>query len=210
MAAALRLRMDMFGEIVRLEIPGFAMPGVEADYDDPDLPYRVHLTVAAVHGKPVCTGLTAERREAGQPVTRRGLNALPVEQIVHAVVAEVAMKAEDSPGRRIYTPLGAANAGPLIAQLAPRRGRRRDPAARQELTRKVVTAYRELLAADVRQPKPLIAKELSISTSTVGALLAEARQQGLLGAAVPGRAGEFPEPPHVPACTDDAGEPDAR
>ena len=53
-----------------------------------------------------------------------------------------------------------------------------------------MTAYRELLAADVRQPKPLIAKELSISpSSTVGALLAEARQQGLLAAAVPGSSG---------------------
>ena len=73
-----------------------------------------HLTVAAVHGKPVyARGRPAERREGrAARYATRPRNALPVEQIGHAAVAEVAMKTEDSPGRRTYTPLGTAQAGP--------------------------------------------------------------------------------------------------
>jgi hypothetical protein len=38
---------------------------------------------------------------------------------------------------------------------------------------KVVTQYRDLLAAKIRLPKPTIARSLGISTSDVSALLAD-------------------------------------
>jgi hypothetical protein len=192
----LRMSMDMFGEFATLQEPGFALPKrIEAEFDNASLPYLVHLTVAVVHGQPVCTGLTAERRDGGPPVTRRGLNSLPVERIVREIVAQAVLKTEIRPGAVSYRLAGAPNAGPVLAQLAPRRGRRSDPEARRELIGKVVAAYRDLVANGVRQPKPAIARELSISESYVAALLTAARRQGLLGPAVPGRAGELPATP---------------
>ena len=142
---------------------------------------------------PVCTELAAERRPDGPPVTRRGLNAIPLERLVRLVAAQAAMSATPGDGLITYEPLNLDEARSVFAELTPRRGRRSDPSAREELTRKVVRAYRDLLASGVKQPKPVIAKELSISSSYVGTLLAEARRHGLLGAALPGRAGESPD-----------------
>jgi DNA-binding transcriptional regulator LsrR (DeoR family) len=58
---------------------------------------------------------------------------------------------------------------------------------------KVVIQYRNLLPV-TGHPKPAIAKSLGISASHVSALLAEARREGILGPAIPGRAGELPGP----------------
>jgi hypothetical protein len=209
----LRMSMDMFSEFAALEEPGFALPEtIKAEFDHASLPYLVRLTVSVVHGQPVCTGLTAERRDGGPPVTRRGLNSLPVDRIVREIVAQVVLKTETRPGAISYRPAGAPNAGPVLARLAPRRGRRSDPEARQELIGKVVAAYRELVDSGVRQPKPAIAREFSISQSYVAALLTAARRQGLLGPAIPGRAGELPVTPGAPgkADRDSDGGRDAR
>jgi hypothetical protein len=185
------MHIQFGGEITRIGESGFAMPEAQAEFHGPDLPYDLQMTVAVVHGQPVCTELTAARRDDGPPVTRRGLNALPLDRLVRWVAAQAAMKVTHGLGTVAYEGPGG-DVRSVLAELTPRRGRHSDPAAREDLTRKVVTAYRELLASGVRQPKPAIARELSISPSYVGALLAEARQQGLLGAAIPGRAGESP------------------
>jgi hypothetical protein len=199
----LRTSTDMFGEFAALEEPGFALPQkIDAEFDNASLPYLLHLTVAVVHGHPVCTGLTAERRDGGPPVTRRGLNSLPVERIVREVVAQTVLKTEARPGAISYRPAGTLEAGPVPAQLAPRRGRRSEPEARRELIGKVVAAYRDLVANGVSRPKPAIARELSISGSYVAALLTAARRQGLLGPAIPGRAGELPVTPTAPGRAD--------
>jgi hypothetical protein len=58
----------------------------------------------------------------------------------------------------------------------------------------VVQQYRDLTRAKVKKPKPDIAKNLTISPSYVGALLAQARHEGLLGPAAPGKAGEIADP----------------
>jgi len=195
----IKIHMALFGsEMTPLDIAGVAMPPIRAEIDDPMFPYQLELAVAVVHGKPVCTELTAERRPDGPPVTRRGLNAIPLDRLVRLVAAQSAVSATPGEGFISYEPLDLSEVRSVFAELTPRRGRRSDPVAREELTRKVVAAYRDLLASKVRQPKPVIAKELSISTSYVAALLAEARQQGLLGAAIPGRAGELPAAARTP------------
>jgi hypothetical protein len=134
--------------------------------------------------------LTAGQKDGGPPITRRGLNSRPVDQIVRAVAAQAALHAEHRPGAVTYRPVAPEEASALVAELAPRRGRRSDPDTMNHLIETVVRSYRDLLAAGVKQPKPAIARELSISPSYVGSLLAEARRRGLLGVAIPGRAGE--------------------
>jgi hypothetical protein len=178
------------GEFAELSVPGLALPQSAADVDIPDMPYVLRLTVSVVHGKPVCTSLAAEMRPGGIPVTRRGLNALPIERLVREVAAHLAARVQDGPGYRTYDlPPGDAEADVIRRELARRPGRRGDPDARTQLVERVAQEYKALLELQVtRQPKPLIAKKLGISTSYVGALLREARQRGILGPAVPGRA----------------------
>jgi hypothetical protein len=72
--------------------PDIAVPELNAEVDDPSIPYTLQLTVAVVHGKPVCTSLTANRRPDGAPVTRRGLNAIPVERLVRFAASSVAAR----------------------------------------------------------------------------------------------------------------------
>jgi hypothetical protein len=185
-----KISMDLGGAFAQLQNEGYALSPVTARVDHPDLAYALGIAVSVVHGQPVCTQLTVVQKDGGPPVTRRGLNSIPVDQIVRAVAAYAAVRTEHRPGVVVYRPVAPEEAGILRAELAPRRGRRSDPVARDQLIERVVRSYRDLIAAGVRQPKPAIARELSISQSYVGSLLAEARRRGLLGAAVPGRAGE--------------------
>jgi hypothetical protein len=182
------------GDFSVMQAPGMALSTLEAEVDDPGLPYVLQMTVRVVHGKPVCQSLAASRREGGRPVTRRGLNLLPVENLVREIAAAAAMKVETGPGYVTYDLITAS--GDFAAarrELSPARGRQPDPAVHDVLLRQVVEAYRDLLAEEIRKPKPVIAKKFMISQSYVGALLREARQRGWLGPAIPGRAGEATE-----------------
>jgi hypothetical protein len=186
----LRISMHLGVAFTPLRAEGYALSAITARVDDPNIPYILDIAVSVVHGQPVCTQLTAEQKDGGPPVTRRGLNSLPVDQIVRAVAAQAAVRAEYRPGIVTFEPVAPEDARSLLAELTPRRGRRSDPDARNQLIESVVRSYRDLLAAGVKQPKPAIARELSISPSYVGSLLAEGRRRGLLGPATPGRAGE--------------------
>lgn len=186
----MRIRTRIGGTFTALDGRDIAIPEIEASIDGPELPYRLHLVIAVVHGRPVCTSLTAERLPDGAPVTRRGLNSLPVDKLVRMAAAQSAATISRGDGWTSYDLVTPEQSASVLAGLTPRRGRRGDPGAREELVRKVVIAYRDLLAAKVKQPKPAIAKSLGISVSYVSALLADARRQGLLGPAIPGRAGE--------------------
>jgi hypothetical protein len=159
------------GDFAALHLPGKALPTLEAEVDDPGLPYVLQVTVRVVHGKPVCQNLAASRREGGRPVTRRGLNSLPVEQLVSEIAAAAVFNMETGPGYVAYDPITGSGERAARRQLAPPRGPQPDPAAHDVLIRRVVDAYRDLLAEGIRKPKPVIAKELSISQSYVASLL---------------------------------------
>jgi hypothetical protein len=182
------------GDFAALDIPGKVLPTLEAEIDDPELPYVLQVTVRVVHGKPFCQSLAASTREGGRPVTRRGLNSLPVEHLVREIAAAAAWKMETGPGYVAYDLIaGSSERAAVRRQLSPRRGPQPDPAAHDALIRRAVDAYRDLLAEEIRKPKPVIAKELGISQTYVASLLREARKRGWLGPAIPGRAGEASE-----------------
>lgn len=184
------MRIRVGGDFATLGIPGVALPPLEAEVDDSALSYLLHIMVEVVHGKPVCVGLEAFRRPGGMPITRRGLNSLPIERLVREIAAQAPWRKAAGPGYVTYDLIaGADERAAVRRQFEPRRGRRADPAAHDDLIRRAVTAYRELLPT-TSHPKPLIAAELGFSPSYVAALLREARQRGWLGPAIPGRAGE--------------------
>jgi hypothetical protein len=193
------MRVRVGGEITPLAgAPDVAVPELEVEVDDPSLLYVIRMTVAVVHGKPICMSLAAERRPDGPPVTRRGLNAIPVDRLVRAAAARSAMKVvNQGPGFVAYgfDPFSDDETSAVVVrEMEPRRGRPQDdPKARRELMQKVVDQYRDLLPI-TGHPKPLIAKSLQISTSYVSALLTQARREGILGPASPGRASEGDPP----------------
>ncbi len=128
-------------------------------------------------------------------MTRSGLAAIPVERLVlRAASAAGGFRAESEGDVIIVEPLTDEEQAELARRLQPRRGRRADPEARRRLMEQVVQQYRDLTRAQVKKPKPDIASNLKISQSYVGALLAQARREGVLGPAAPGKAGETADP----------------
>jgi hypothetical protein len=167
--------------------------GIKFRTDDASLPYIVTVEVRVLSGKPVCKALEAVQRAGGQPVTRRGLNALPVDAIMRTALSQYSAQLEPSAAdvktlRRSTT----AERDGIEARLRPARGRRGDEAARLALIRQVADMYRELVANGVLHPKPVIASRLGYSQSYIGSLVAKARRMKppMLGAAEPGRAGD--------------------
>jgi hypothetical protein len=153
------------GDFAALDIPVTALPALEAEIDDPELPYVLKMTVRVVHGKPFCQSLAASRREGGKPVTRRGLNSLPIVHLVREIAAAAVLKTETGPGYVAYEPImGSSEQAAVRRHLAPRRGAQPDP-AHDALVRQVVSAYRELLAAKIQKPKPIIANQIGFSQS---------------------------------------------
>jgi hypothetical protein len=75
--------------------PDLVVPHLESEFDDPELAYHVRMTIAVVHGKSVCTSITVTRRAGGAPVTRQGLNSLPVNQLVRQAVATRGRRADE-------------------------------------------------------------------------------------------------------------------
>jgi hypothetical protein len=141
--------------------------------DDATLPYivTVHLGVAA--GKPICRKLTAEQRSGGAPVTRRGLNAIPIGRIIEEVAQRWAIQINESAKTARFSTTGEKDR--IKQSMRPDRGRRGDPDARRLLVERVATLYNELVEQQIKHPKPAIAKELGYSASYIGALVAEAR-----------------------------------
>jgi hypothetical protein len=190
------VRLGRLAGNVELLEDGFALATrLQAEVDLESLPYVLTLDIGVLHGRPICLSLRADRRAGGSPVTRSGLATIPVERLVlRAAVEAGGLRAESQDGVIVVEPLTEAEQTELARRLRPRRGRRADPAARRQLMEQVVQQYRDLTRAQVKKPKPDIASNLAISQSYVGALLAQARREGLLGPAAPGRAGETEDP----------------
>lgn len=171
--------------------------------DEPEIsPYDVKMEVGVLHGRPICTSFTAVQRDGGPPVTRKGLNSTQVEKLIRKALTgtDAGPLMRSTPlktgGWRV-TPLSRADARDAYKATQPKRGARGDPAERQRKIEQVAAMYRDLIAAGIRQPKPPIAETLYLSASYVGALLAEARKQGLVPPAPErGRASLAPTEPH--------------
>jgi hypothetical protein len=186
---------------------GVAMAAkLDAHVDMPDLPYVLDVEVGVLHGDPICVSLRAQQRPGGPAVTRSGLNSIPVEQIVRFATAETAMSVSKQAEHNILRPLTPAEKAVEFRALQRPRGRRAEPGQQQLLVERAATMYRELTSSGVRHPKPVIATELSLSRSYVGALLGRARKQGLLATALKGRAGEMSEVDDEHAATTRRGQ----
>jgi len=164
-----------------------------ASVRDPRLGYDLELEIRVLYGRPICVSLEARQREGGPPITRSGLNSLPIDKIVRAASARHALRVRSSQkGTSTLSPATTEEQETARKALGPKLGRPGDPVARRERLIAVATAYQELTQAGVKHPRKALAGQFGYAPASMGRLIAEARKEGFLGAAPgPGRAGSI-------------------
>lgn len=186
------MRVSMGGPMTALRgMPDVVVPQLGIKVDDEGVAYDLEMTVAMVHGAPVCTALTATQRPGGPPVTRQGLNSLPLNRIVREAVAMGAWrKVAEGPGFTACDFMVPGTAEDALRAMPGGRHRPADPGTQDQRMRDAVKAYKELTGSGHTRPKPVIARSMGFTVSYVSKLLTRARREGLLGPARSGRAGE--------------------
>ncbi len=167
------------------------------DVGDPNLPYRLSLTVGAHRGRLVVEQAVISRRENDEPVNAIGLRKVAIESYLQRALQELRETHGFPVVSRTITGRGSRVTGNSFASAKewPRsegiRPRRRSPS---ELLPMVAQVYRAALLdpdpAVARRPSVEVGRRLHKSRTHAARLVAMARKEGLLGPARPGRAGE--------------------
>lgn len=163
--------------------------GVWTTFSGGRLPFPVHLrTSRSEDGRLICTALVITPGE--QEITARSLREIPLSQLLSRRGGRSANSES----------LGLSFAAAFMEALSPefegalaRPGPQGHP---REHFEGVAAAYREALIQSPRAPVQwlLDTETLHGSEATVRRWIRRARDMGLLGEAVPGRAGEFSKP----------------
>jgi hypothetical protein len=168
----------------------------------------------SLEGRLVATGLIVGPGEGGE-LTARSLRAIPLAQIV-ATLANLIAAYQDDPEdipdvvweaspeevsrgahRQTYRSLEALVSDLVLFRAETYEGPRARPGPKghpPEHFERVATAYREALIAHPRAPMKALAEQLHASDATVRRWVQRARDKGLLGSSVPGKAGETATP----------------
>ena len=166
---------------------------------DPELPYMLHLTIDARGGRLAVQQMVIVQRDGGPPVDATGLRRVAIDRYLRRALADLMAEPRGLLVRVVGPPFGAAGgstwaytaepSGADLQRVATIQRRRQSPA---ELLPKVAEAYRAALAdpATARRPSLEVARRLFKSRTHAARLVAMAREAGLLGPAIPGRAGE--------------------
>lgn len=177
---------------------------------------RVTLEVRIIDGRPTCVRLglralawTHDSRypkgddPASGPITGTTLRRIPLGRYLTHVSAHAVMRftrepndgplgpytIAGQPAWPVYDAPRASDHGAVLDVLAGKRGARRGIPLEESDLREVRDVYRAAL--DVGQPPTItVAQTMHVSRATASRWIAQAREQGYLGAAVPGRAGE--------------------
>jgi len=158
-----------------------------AEIDDPGYPYAVELEIAVRYGLPTCSRLVLSQRDGGEPVSSRGLRAVPLTRYLALATAQAALKAYPQvDGSVAYEPMWGEEVvrGPEDIE-GPR------PMSDEHL-REVARIYREAVGRGSNAPRRAIEADprWHASTATVGRWVQAARRRGFLRDAMPRRAGE--------------------
>jgi hypothetical protein len=133
-------------------------------------------------GRLVCTGLILGDAEPKE-LTARGLRSIPLAQIV-------AMLAQEAGDEGFWA---GALAGMIRRRAEPYQGPQTRPGPKghpADHYEQVAAAYRQALVDHPRAPMKALAAQLHVSDATVRRWVQRARDKGLLGPSVPGKAGE--------------------
>jgi len=140
------------------------------------LPYNVELMVGVENGRFVVDSLTARRRDGGPPVTSDGLRDVPVASLLRQAAQQMLVGLED---------VDDDSSGALVDDV---QGLLNDAQSETRL-RAIARSYRvAALLGD--PPTQAVADAFGVARSTAGRWIAQAREMGVLGPALPRRAGE--------------------
>ena len=173
---------------------------------DRDLPI-CHLRIVVERGRAVCDELRLERQPGGLPIGRALLHRIPVPEYVSRSVDNAGYWRMKGPGPVISTADGETHrrptepagegyvATPIVGVARTGRYKAANRAPRRPLSserlQEVADVYRRAFAKG-QHPTEAVRVEFEVSRSTASRWVKRARQEGLLGPAVPRRAGEGP------------------
>lgn len=155
--------------------------------DESGEPYDVALRLQRTEqGRVICTALVAGNVMpwSGQPVevTSRSLREIPIAELLGTAMASTAV-----PGAYGVAVSALLNALPEATFEHARPGPKGHT---EEHFKKVAIFYRHALSVAPDRPLEWLAAKMGVSTSTARRHVQRARDRGMLGPAVPGKAGE--------------------
>jgi hypothetical protein len=170
------------GAATRFVVPQrFTATGASADVG-------VKLTVETDdHGVARCTAIELRQLDGGEPITGATLRKLPSPtRLMREALAVAAGEVRALPDGGARADFGGHDVADFERHV--RRPRRGSPLSDEELDR-VAKVYRAALDRD-EPATQAVADELHLARSTAARWVAKARARGILGPALPGRAGE--------------------
>lgn len=146
----------------------------------------VRLTFEVVAGVPQCRRLEITATEGGREVRPSDVISVHVDHVLELIYSRIGLKVHEGSGLEPSWSGSPNPEGALQAVRSARRGRPRTmtPA----LLSQVAAIYREHVLEGT--PTAEVARRFSVSPRTARLYVQRARQAGLLGGSIPGRAGE--------------------
>jgi hypothetical protein len=168
--------------------PGFEIP-VFGEYSGTG-PFEWALTFAVVDGRPRCLEVRCLSRPGGPPITPEALHRFPLGQKLEEAVLMASRPVDEVPRRAARW----KNIEEVRAQRADvaahhrRSGNGRRKKITDEFLAEVAQVYRQNVATG--KPAQAVAEYCHYTSTSARRVIAQARQRGFLGPALPGRAGE--------------------
>jgi hypothetical protein len=133
------------------------------------------------------------RRPEGSPVSGAALREIPVDRILTDAMEEAAFEAvvgEDGAPKVVRVKDRPGAGAGLFSAYREATGKPRKQRVTTSRLREVAEVYRVASTTKRGRPKQAVAEAFHVSSSTASRWIRTARERGLLGEAIPGRAGE--------------------
>jgi transposase len=158
----------------------FVSTGLAGEHDP-----TVRLSFAVVDGVPQCRRVEITATDGGREVRPSDVHSVHLEHVLELVYSKVTFAVHDGSGLEQSWSATLGGEGVLEAVRSARKGRPRKmtPA----LLAEVATIYREHVTGT---PSAEVARRFEVTARTARLYVQRARQAGLLGDSIPGRAGE--------------------
>jgi hypothetical protein len=149
----------------------------------------VRLQFEVVDGVPQCRRLEITATEGGREIRPSDVHSIHVDHVLELIYPKIGIAVEHGSGLEPSWSGTLGGAGVLPAVRSARKGRPRTMTP--ELLGEVAAIYREHVTGGT--PAVEVARFFSVAPRTARLYIKKARDSGLLGGSIPGRAGEIAE-----------------
>jgi len=164
--------------------------GFEVLFDDPTLPLLVRLDFDMIDERPSCQVISLWNRHQGEiaEITSERLRRIPVGRLVQEAIMAAVHRSPSKRGRRKEPP-SLVEFSDEYRRIGNRAARKQGQAYTDDHYRRVAEIYRTALHSK-DHPTKAVAVGFTVTPSTAGRYVMEARRRGFLGPTEPGKAGE--------------------